>query len=57
MHLPAGRGGQRAHQEITECRTGVRAAAFPLADDMVAFGDQVRRAPEVKIGERFAELS
>src|SRR5262245_64400011 len=50
VHLPAGRGRQRAHQEVAEGRTGVRTAAFPLADDIVAFCDQIRRAPAVEIG-------
>src|ERR1700756_673364 len=35
-HLPASRRGQRADQEVLESRAGVRAAAFPLADDVVA---------------------
>src|ERR1700736_121935 len=34
----------------------VRTAAFPLADDIVAFCDQIRRAPEVEIGECSAEI-
>ena len=34
----------------------MRAAAFPLADDIVAFGDQVRGAPEVEIRERRTEI-
>src|SRR5215470_11465123 len=56
MHLPTGRGRQRAYQEVAEGRTGVRTAAFPLADDIVAFRDQIRRAPEVEIGECSAEI-
>ena len=43
-------------QEVAEGRTGVRTAAFPLADDIVAFCDQIRRAPEVEIGECSAEI-
>ena len=31
-------------------------AAFPSADDVVAFRDQIRSAPEVEIGERFPEV-
>jgi hypothetical protein len=43
-------------QEVAEGRTGVRTAAFPLADDIVAFCDQFRRTPEFEIGERSAEI-
>src|SRR5690349_20550120 len=32
------------------------AAPFPLADDVVALGDEVGRAPKVQIGERGAEI-
>jgi len=39
VHLTAGRGRQRAHKEVLESRAGVRAAAFPLADDVIAFRD------------------
>jgi hypothetical protein len=35
----------------------VCAAPFPLTDNIVARGDQVRRAPEIQIGERSAEIS
>ena len=45
-HLPAGRRRQRPHEEVAEGRAGVRAAAFPAADHVVALGDEVRRAPE-----------
>jgi hypothetical protein len=34
----------------------MRAATFPLADDIVAFRDQIRRAPEIEIGECSAEI-
>jgi hypothetical protein len=34
----------------------VRTAPFPLADDIVSFCDQIRRAPEVEIGECSAEI-
>src|SRR5262250_2933192 len=40
VHLPPRRRGQRAHQEIPEGRAGMRAAALPLANHVVAFGDQ-----------------
>src|SRR5690349_1596666 len=33
------------------------AAAFPLTDDIVAFRNQVCRAPEIQIGESIAEIS
>ena len=39
VHLPAGLCGQRTDEEVTESRPGVGAAAFPLADDVVALGD------------------
>ena len=52
----AGVGRQRADQEVAEGRPGVRAAAFPAADDVVAFRDQVRGAPEVQVRERLAEV-
>ena len=48
--------GRAPIEEIVEGRAGVRAAAFPLADDVVALGDQVRRAPEIEIGERGPEV-
>ena len=50
VHPAAGGGGEVAGQEVTERRPGVSAAAFPATDDMVAFRDQVRRAPEVESG-------
>jgi hypothetical protein len=33
----------------------VGAAPFPLPDDVVAFGDEVCRAPELEVGEGRAE--
>ena len=39
-------------RHVVEGVAGVGAAAFPLADDVVALGDQIRRAPEVEVGER-----
>src|SRR5687768_5372637 len=39
-HFPAGGRGQRADEKVAEGRAGVRAAAFPAADDMVAFGNE-----------------
>src|ERR1700730_10009146 len=55
-HLAAGRSRQAADQKVLEGRTRMRAAAFPLSDDIVALGDQVRRAPEIEIGECGAEI-
>ena len=34
----------------------MRAATFPLTDDVVAFGDQIHRAPKIEIGESSAEI-
>src|SRR4029077_6804522 len=56
VHLPARVGGQAAGEEILEGRAGMGAATFPLADDVVALGYEVGRAPEVQIGERGAEI-
>ena len=39
MHLPARVGRQAAGEEVLEGRAGVGAAAFPLADDVVALGE------------------
>ena len=55
-HLAAGRGGKAADQEIVEGRTGVGSAAFPLANHIVAFGDQIGGPPEVEVGERRAKV-
>src|SRR6185437_13652759 len=56
-HHLAGAGRQFAERHVVERRAGVRAAAFPLADHVVALGDQVGGAPEVQVRERGAELS
>jgi hypothetical protein len=55
-HLAARVGRERSHQEVAEGGTGVRAAAHPLADDVIAFGDQVRGATEGEIGKRAPEI-
>src|SRR5262249_37754082 len=34
----------------------MRAAAFPLADDVVALGDQIRGAPEIEVRECRTEI-
>src|SRR6266576_3147086 len=54
-HFPARAGGKRADDEVIEGRPGMRAAAFPSADHVVALGDQVRRTPEIQVWERAAE--
>src|SRR5579872_985640 len=56
-HFPARVGGQGTGKKVLESRTGVRAAAFPLTDDIVALGDEFGGAPEVQIGECRAEIS
>src|SRR5215469_10076942 len=56
VHLPARAGGQTAGEEVPEGRARVGAAAFPLADDVIAFGDEVSRAPELQVGERSTEI-
>src|SRR4051794_581813 len=57
VHLPARVGGQAASKKVREGRTSVSATTLPLADDIVAFGDEIGRAPEVEIGKRSAEIS
>src|SRR5262249_42646849 len=56
VHLPARVRGQAAGEEVLEGRAGVGAAAFPLADDVVALGEELGRAPELQVGERDAEI-
>src|SRR5262249_17266924 len=56
VHLAAGRSGETADQKVAERWTGMGATTFPLTDDVVALGDQIRRAPEIEIGERGAEV-
>src|SRR4029077_8717278 len=56
VHLATGRSGKRSHQEITERRTRMSAAAFPLTDDVVTFGDQIGSAPEIQVRKRFAKI-
>jgi len=57
VHPAAGRGRQAAGQEVAEGRPGMGAAALPLADDLIALGDQVGRAPEVQVGEGGPEIA
>src|SRR5258706_1233717 len=56
FHLAAGVGRQRSRQEVAERLPGMRSAAFPSTDDVVAFRDEIRSAPEVEIGERFPKV-
>src|ERR1700691_2374622 len=56
VHLAASRSRQGADQEVPEGRTRVRAATFPLTDDVIALGDQVGSAPEIEIRECSAEI-
>src|SRR3981189_282924 len=55
-HLAAGVGRKRSRQEVAERLPGMRSAAFPSTDDVVAFRDEIRSAPEVEIGERFPKV-
>src|ERR1700680_1652439 len=56
VHLATCRHRQRPNEEIARRGTGMCAAAFPATNDVVAFGDQIRGAPEVEIGEGLAEI-
>src|SRR5215467_12571222 len=57
VHLAAGRSRESSHQEVVEGRTRMGATAFPPTDDVVALGDQVRRTPEIEVGESGAEIA
>src|ERR1700687_2317642 len=57
MHLPSGRRRQRSDEKITERRTALCATAFPTADTIIAFGNEIRSAPEMEVRKRFAEIS
>src|SRR5262249_26647962 len=54
-HLPTGSRRKGADEEVAEGGAGVRPAAFPAADHVVALGDQVCGAREVEVRERLAE--
>jgi hypothetical protein len=56
FHLAAGVGRQRSRQEVAERLPGMRSAAFPSTDDIVAFRDEIRSTPEVEIGECFPKV-
>ena len=43
VHLAAGRSRETADQEVIERRTCMRAATFPLTDDVVALGEPCPR--------------
>src|SRR5690349_2368707 len=55
MHRLACPGRQGADRPVVERVAGLGAAALPLADHVVALGDQVSRAPEVQVREGSAE--
>src|ERR1700682_1648171 len=55
-HLAARVGRERSHQEVAEGGTSMRATTYPLADDVIAFCDQVRGATECEIGKRATEV-
>src|SRR5712691_3153854 len=56
FHFATGVGRQRSDEEIAEGRPCMGSAAFPSADDVIAFRNQIRGAPEVEIGKRFAKV-
>src|ERR1700722_17430427 len=56
VHLPARIRGQASGEKVLERRAGVCATALPLPDDVIAFGDEIGRAPEVQIGEGRAKV-
>jgi hypothetical protein len=56
VHLTAGCSRETADQKVVERGTRMGASTFPLTDDVVALGDQIRRAPEIEIGECYAEI-
>src|SRR3984957_14212077 len=55
-HLVAACGRQAAHEKVTKSRTGMRSAALPLANDIIALGDQVGSSPKVEVGESRPEV-
>ena len=56
LHFAARGGRNRTHAEVAEGRTRMRAAAFPPADDVVAFGDEVADTAEIQVGKRIAKF-
>src|SRR3984885_15943896 len=56
MHLASRRSRQRTHQKVVEGRSSMCAAALPLADDIVAFGNQIGGTPEVEVRECTTEI-
>jgi AraC family transcriptional regulator of adaptative response/methylated-DNA-[protein]-cysteine methyltransferase len=56
VHLPARVGGRAANQEVLERGAGMGAAALPLPDDIIAFSDEISRAPEVEVRKGRAEI-
>src|SRR5260221_9242733 len=55
VHLAARRRGPRSDKEVAKGRTGVRAAAFPATNHILTLGNQLSRAPEVEVWERFTK--
>ena len=49
LHFATSVGRKRSHQKIAEGGSGVRAAAFPTADDIITFRDQVGGPPEIEV--------
>src|SRR5262245_54886613 len=55
-HFSAGGRRKRADDKVAESGAGMRAASFPAADDIIAFGDEIRHAPELEVRECSAEF-
>ena len=55
-HRLAAVGRQRSDRHVVEGVAGLGATALPLADDVIALGDQVGRPGEAEVRERRAEL-
>src|ERR1700745_2555056 len=49
VHLAALRGRKTADQKIVEGAPRVRTSTFPLAHDVVAFGDELGCAPGIEV--------
>jgi hypothetical protein len=56
VHLTTRRCRQRSSQEIAKRGTGMRAATFPPANDVITFSDEVSGSPEVEVREGLAEI-
>ena len=51
-HLSSRARRERTLKKVTEGRARVRATAHPTTDDVVAFGDEIRRAGETSLDSR-----